>query len=434
MRGRTDVDVAVVGGGLAGLAAAGRLLEGGRSPVLFEATDRVGGRQRTTRLGGHVLEEGAVFFGSNYPTLSAKLRETGLDAHLKVYDSRSIVNFPVGRQTGSDPAALLRTPNLPVAEKLALVPFAVTALPLAAEIRASLGTRVKSPGARRLDRIAASDWLTARVGPRFVDEVASPFMEALGFAPARDWSALGAMQILAFGGMAQLFGIREGNATFATRLADPLDVRLGTRVVRIAPDPAGIEIEVDAGGSTESVRARHLVLAVPAPVAAELVSGALRQTLRRFHFSSSIVAAVAIESLDIGMPAVSVFGGEGHGRIRGIVAEQAGPGEPVVSYAALAHPWQYEYFEAADSEVVRVLTDYLEIVNDKPVDVIESRVIRWEHSIPIPGPGSIPLREEAFRLATRVPHLDIAGDWTISPSQEGALVSGIEAADRVVGI
>ncbi|MCE7884838.1 MAG: FAD-binding protein, partial [Actinobacteria bacterium ATB1] len=42
MSGRSgaDVDVAVVGAGLAGLAAAGKLRDAGRSPVLFEATDR----------------------------------------------------------------------------------------------------------------------------------------------------------------------------------------------------------------------------------------------------------------------------------------------------------------------------------------------------------------------------------------------------------
>lgn len=427
------MDVAVVGAGLAGLATAGRLGDAGRSPVLFEATDRVGGRQRSTHIGGEILEEGAVFFGSNYPTLRAKLRETGLDRELKVYDTRGTHRFEVGRQTAADPVTLIRSGHLPWNEKLAVLPFTLSVLPITAEIRNSLGGRVRSRWARRLDRITASDWLSSRVGPCFVDEVAGPFMEALGFAPASDWSALGAMQILAFGGMAELYGLPEGNSTFAERLAAPLEVRLGTRAVSVSPDTRGVTLEVAGDSGSDFVRAREVVLAVPAPHAAELLRGALRQAVGRFHYSSSVVMAVALESLAADLPAVSIFGGDGCGRLRAVVAEQRAPDAAVVSYATLAHPWQYEYFDAPDEEVVAVLTDYLEAVNGKPVDPIESRVVRWEHSVPVPVPGSLGMRAEARRLAGEVPHLHLAGDWLVSPSQEGALVSGFEAADTLLG-
>ncbi len=61
--GRIDaVDVAIVGAGAAGLAAGQRLREAGLSTLILEASDRVGGRARTTRpavLGGAWLDEGA---------------------------------------------------------------------------------------------------------------------------------------------------------------------------------------------------------------------------------------------------------------------------------------------------------------------------------------------------------------------------------------
>lgn len=44
---RIDADVIVVGAGVAGLAAAGRLRAAGRTVVVLEATDRIGGRIRT---------------------------------------------------------------------------------------------------------------------------------------------------------------------------------------------------------------------------------------------------------------------------------------------------------------------------------------------------------------------------------------------------
>lgn len=61
--GARRCDVIVIGAGAAGLAAAHRLAEAGRSVVLVEARDRVGGRIQTLRLPGwpHPIEAGAEF-------------------------------------------------------------------------------------------------------------------------------------------------------------------------------------------------------------------------------------------------------------------------------------------------------------------------------------------------------------------------------------
>ncbi|MDQ1634562.1 MAG: hypothetical protein QOJ32_1371 [Frankiaceae bacterium] len=53
-----DVDVAVVGAGLAGLSAALHLSAAGRSVQVFEASDGVGGRVRTDIVDGYRLDRG----------------------------------------------------------------------------------------------------------------------------------------------------------------------------------------------------------------------------------------------------------------------------------------------------------------------------------------------------------------------------------------
>jgi oxygen-dependent protoporphyrinogen oxidase len=55
----TEVDVAIVGGGIAGLACAAALLEAGRDDVLvFERAARCGGPIESTRVGGCLIERG----------------------------------------------------------------------------------------------------------------------------------------------------------------------------------------------------------------------------------------------------------------------------------------------------------------------------------------------------------------------------------------
>src|SRR5947209_12326781 len=62
-------DVCVVGGGIAGLAAAGRLVAAGLSVTVLEGAEEPGGRARDARIGGFVLGDGAHLLHTTWPTL-----------------------------------------------------------------------------------------------------------------------------------------------------------------------------------------------------------------------------------------------------------------------------------------------------------------------------------------------------------------------------
>lgn len=72
------VDVAVIGGGMAGLVAARTAARAGERVALFEAADRVGGLVGSHRVGGLELDSGAESFATRGDTVPQLARELGL--------------------------------------------------------------------------------------------------------------------------------------------------------------------------------------------------------------------------------------------------------------------------------------------------------------------------------------------------------------------
>jgi phytoene dehydrogenase-like protein len=62
-----NADVIVIGAGLSGLACALTLREQGLEPLVLEASDAVGGRVRTDRREGFLLDRGFQVLQTWYP-------------------------------------------------------------------------------------------------------------------------------------------------------------------------------------------------------------------------------------------------------------------------------------------------------------------------------------------------------------------------------
>ena len=73
--------IVIIGGGLAGLACATRLHEAGKDFILLEGSDAVGGRVRTDHCEGFLLDRGFQVFLSAYPIASKLLDLSALKLH-----------------------------------------------------------------------------------------------------------------------------------------------------------------------------------------------------------------------------------------------------------------------------------------------------------------------------------------------------------------
>src|SRR5580658_2762735 len=106
-QGHSEIDVLVLGAGVAGLAAARSLAQAGRKVVILEAARRIGGRIYTDHVSGRetgplAVELGAEFVHGLPETTWSLLREARLETQ-ELYGSH--LWFEQGRLTsGSDVA------------------------------------------------------------------------------------------------------------------------------------------------------------------------------------------------------------------------------------------------------------------------------------------------------------------------------------------
>lgn len=92
------VDVIVVGAGPAGLRAAGLLHAVGRSVVVLEARDRVGGRLLSVRSGDRRFDLGATWFWPNERRVSTLVTELDLDVFAQHIDGDMMYQPSTGPQ------------------------------------------------------------------------------------------------------------------------------------------------------------------------------------------------------------------------------------------------------------------------------------------------------------------------------------------------
>ncbi|MFI1825636.1 FAD-dependent oxidoreductase [Streptomyces sp. NPDC020412] len=91
----------VVGAGLAGLACAQDLCRAGWRVTLLEASDGVGGRMRTDRKDGFLLDRGFQVFNTSYPQVKRRLDLKSL--RLRPFTAGFIVHTPNGPVRVADP-------------------------------------------------------------------------------------------------------------------------------------------------------------------------------------------------------------------------------------------------------------------------------------------------------------------------------------------
>ncbi|UAK22828.1 flavin monoamine oxidase family protein [Sphingomonas nostoxanthinifaciens] len=227
----TQVDVVVVGGGAAGIAAARRLHDRGRSVLIVEALDRLGGRAHTRQIAGLPLDLGCGWLHSAGRNPLARLAEAeGIRVdHSQAAWQRQLGNIGFSASDQNDAWAAYAD----FEERLRSHPPA---------------------GDRAADAVAPDDrW--------------RPFLDALSsFINGCELDSLSAADFMAYEDASTELNWRlpAGYGTFIAGLGGRLLFRLGTPVRAVANTGDGIHITTDAG----DIAARAAIVAVSTEVLA----------------------------------------------------------------------------------------------------------------------------------------------------------------------
>jgi phytoene dehydrogenase-like protein len=256
-----QVDVVVVGAGLAGLAAAKRLIAAGRSVLVLEASDGIGGRVRTDEVDGFHLDRGFQVLLTAYPELHRQLDVEAL--HLRRFDPGALVWCDRKLHLVGDP---LRQPSSLVASALAPVGTIADKARLAALLlrlrRADPQTLLRGEDMSTMDALRADGFSERMIERFFRPLVGGIQLDAELTASRRMFDVV--LHSLAVGSSAvPAAGMGAIPAQLAATLPEGT-VRLSTPVASVS---AG-SVRTTAG---ETVSAAQVVVATEGPAAAELL-------------------------------------------------------------------------------------------------------------------------------------------------------------------
>ncbi|WP_062998278.1 flavin monoamine oxidase family protein [Nocardia mikamii] len=268
----TDVDCCVIGGGFAGLTAALRLKQAGRSVALLEARDRLGGRTFTeVRPDGCWIDRGGAWIGPGQDRVRALMGEFGIGSYRQYTDGEAmmVVDGEQYRYTGTIPWTMSPWASINLGAGFAELAHLCKSIPLEAPWDARK--------AEKWDRITVAQWLN-RIRSKTAHDLLETAIAGSYTSAASEVSMLFALYQMASGGGPNfMFSVRGGSqdsrpvggmgaiyGAMADRVGD--SVHLSQPVHGIEQDEAGVTVH--AGSST--LRAHRAIVAVPLAVAGQI--------------------------------------------------------------------------------------------------------------------------------------------------------------------
>ncbi len=398
-------DVVVVGAGLAGLAAARILHEVGRSVVVLEASDGVGGRVRSDIVDGFILDRGFQILLRAYPELDRQFDIDALD--LRSFDPGALVRVGEKLALLGDP---LRKPTTLPSSVLSPVGSLFDKLRLLKD-RVRLG-RTDTPQLLRQPDTSTREGLAARgYSDAMIDCFFRPFVGGIQLDPTLSTSNrmfdVVLQQLFRADAVVPAKGMGEIPAQLAARL--PADaIHLNTPVTAVS---AG---SVTTGRGT--ITATDVIVAVEGPAAAGLLG------LPPVDSNPATCVWFAADTPPITEPLL-VLDGEGPARNIAIMSNVS-PAYAPAGKALIGGACPGMFDPDAEPAVRAQLRDIWGVQVDRWIHL---RTDAIPHGQPSQPPSFPPKQRTALGDG-----LHVCGDHRDTSSIQGALYSGRRCAETIL--
>ncbi len=403
---RRAPDVVVVGAGLAGLACALDLCRAGRRVALLEASDGVGGRMRTDRRDGFLLDRGFQVFNTSYPQVKRRLELGSL--RLRPFTAGFVAHTPHGPVRLADPT------REPGAAGTLLPGRVLSARDLAAlaALTARNAVLPVSTIRRRRDRPTSAALSGAGLSDAVIADILRPFLAGVFLEDRLETSARFFDLVWRSMVRGSLCLPAEGIGAVPAQLADGLPdgvLRLGTPVAEVTD--AGVLL-----GDGSEVPARAVVVATDPATAVGLLPDLTvpdTRTVTTYHHAtdSPPMAAPTLMVDSTGTVLNTCV-------ISAVAPTYALPGTTLISTSVLGTD-----LPGRGQAVLRRLAE-----------LYGTDTSGWQQVAACTVEGALPAMVPPWPLS-RTTRLDpgryVCGDYRATGSVQGALSSGARAAREV---
>ena len=440
--------VVIIGGGTAGLGAAYTLKKHGIRPVVLEAGDRVGGRMGGDRVDGFCLDEGADFLTPSHDVARRLCDELGLDLvpwrlNLAWYrKGRFVLTRPA-----ISPVDVMR--NMPAYWTLGMLsPRGIaTMLKLVRMVR-NHPEHLSFGSASRVAELDGEDSILDHL--RSIGASKDMMVMLGGFLEMTmcDLDQMGAAYALTY--FAQIImrapelAVPEkglGEMTHALTAASDADIRVSTPVSHVAIEDGAVTGVVVDG---DRIEADAVICATSATKALEIIPGLppeMRRALGTVKYSRGCRVVIGLDRppLPIGWQGILYPEDETPLVVdRSIMLPGCVPPGKSTLDLLVGRDRAEQLFPLDDDQIKRQLLGEARRMAPPGAALPDddeglfTRVYRWREAVCTGSPGMLKsiadMREQHSR---GVSNLILAGDYMRMPSLNGALASGVDAANTV---
>lgn len=406
-----EVDVVIVGGGLAGLAAARRLDRAGIDWLLVEASDRLGGRVATDLIDGWRLDRGFQVLNTAYPRVPAL-------ADIAALDMRYFTPGVLVRRGGSlhrlenplrEPLSAAQTLGSGVGSLADRLKFGVLATRCATVAPAKLLAAPEMTAQEMLRRAGLSH--------RIIEEVLRPFLSGVFGDRSLDTSSHVLAMVLRSFARGRIGVPAAGMAALPAAVAGPLpfpQLLVNARTLSLGPG-----LVVTEGGE---IHARAVIVATDPVTAAELIPGLPKPDMRALT-----TVYFGADRPPIDEPTLLLDGDRREIIANTVVLSNAAPEYAPAGKSLIAASLVGASAPSGASEAV-IRTELARIYGVSTADWQLLEAVVLPEALP-----AAPVPQHRLRKTVNLGDgLFVAGDHRDSPSIQGALASGWRTAGAVL--